>query len=59
MGTDRHIRFGVPAHCVSGVVAALFMAFAPTFWDNAIEAEVYASASAIMSTEMNLRPSLP
>jgi Flp pilus assembly protein TadD/4-amino-4-deoxy-L-arabinose transferase-like glycosyltransferase len=31
-----------------GVVAAFFMAWSPTFWDNAIEAEVYASASAIM-----------
>jgi tetratricopeptide (TPR) repeat protein len=33
---------------VGGVVAALFMAFGTTFWDNAVEAEVYASASAIM-----------
>jgi tetratricopeptide (TPR) repeat protein len=33
---------------VGGVTAALFMAFAPTFWDNAIEAEVYATASAVM-----------
>ena len=31
-----------------GVVGALFMAFGTTFWDNAIEAEVYGSASAIM-----------
>jgi hypothetical protein len=31
-----------------GVVAAFFMAWGTTFWDNAIEAEVYASASAIM-----------
>jgi hypothetical protein len=31
-----------------GVVAAFFMAFGTTFWDNAIEAEVYASASAIV-----------
>jgi hypothetical protein len=31
-----------------GVVGALFMAWGTTFWDNAIEAEVYASASAIM-----------
>ncbi|MDZ4804450.1 MAG: DUF2723 domain-containing protein [Candidatus Eisenbacteria bacterium] len=33
---------------VGGVMAAFFMAFGTTFWDNAIEAEVYASASAIM-----------
>ncbi|MDZ4805792.1 MAG: DUF2723 domain-containing protein, partial [Candidatus Eisenbacteria bacterium] len=32
-----------------GVVGALFMAFGTTFWDNAIEAEVYGSASAIMA----------
>jgi tetratricopeptide (TPR) repeat protein len=34
---------------VGGVVAAFFMAFSTTFWDNAIEAEVYGPASAIMT----------
>src|SRR5512140_611041 len=33
---------------LGGAVGAFFMAFSPTFWDNAIEAEVYGGASAIM-----------
>ncbi|NNF07276.1 MAG: DUF2723 domain-containing protein, partial [Candidatus Eisenbacteria bacterium] len=34
---------------VAGIVAAFIAAFATTFWDNAIEAEVYAGACAIMT----------
>jgi len=34
---------------VAGVVAGLFTAFGRTFWDNAIEAEVYALSSLIMA----------
>jgi tetratricopeptide (TPR) repeat protein len=41
-----------PAHrrvsYLAGVVGALIAGFATTFWDNAIEAEVYASSCAIM-----------
>jgi len=34
---------------LAGVVAAFMAAFATTFWDNAVEAEVYAGACAIMT----------
>ncbi|MCA9758362.1 MAG: DUF2723 domain-containing protein [Candidatus Eisenbacteria bacterium] len=37
------------AGVTGGVVAAFFAAFSRTFWDNAIEAEVYALGSAIMA----------
>ncbi len=33
----------------SGVAAALFLAFSPTWWDNSIEAEVYGMAMFVMS----------
>lgn len=35
--------------CVAGAVAAFFTAFSRTFWDNAIEAEVYALSNLIMT----------
>ena len=38
-----------PMSYVAGVVAAFLAAFATTFWDNAIEAEVYAGACALMT----------
>lgn len=38
-----------PLAYLAGVVAAFMAAFATTFWDNAIEAEVYAAACAIMT----------
>ncbi|MBD3237165.1 MAG: DUF2723 domain-containing protein [Candidatus Eisenbacteria bacterium] len=41
-GTDRLIAIG------GGLVAAFFTAFGRTFWDNAIEAEVYALSSFVM-----------
>jgi len=41
-------RRGLPVY-TAGVVAAFMAAFATTFWDNAIEAEVYAAACAIMT----------
>ena len=40
--TDRLIAIG------GGMVAAFFTAFSRTFWDNAIEAEVYALSSVVM-----------
>ena len=46
-GIFRHAS--VLAGISGGVVAALFTAFSRTFWDNAIEAEVYALGSAIMA----------
>ena len=35
--------------CVGGLVAALFLAFGSSFWDSAIEAEVYSLSSAIIA----------
>jgi tetratricopeptide (TPR) repeat protein len=37
------------AGCVAGFSGAFFLAFSRTFWDNAIEAEVYALSSLIMA----------
>src|SRR6185436_13671390 len=34
---------------VGGLVAALFLAFGSSFWDSAIEAEVYSASSAIIA----------
>lgn len=34
---------------LAGVIAAIFLAFAPTWWDNSIEAEVYGMAMFVMS----------
>ena len=38
-----------PVSYLAGLVGALVAGFATTFWDNAIEAEVYASSCAIMA----------
>ncbi len=40
---NRHLAY------LSGVVGALMAAFATTFWDNAVEAEVYAPSCALMA----------
>ena len=47
-GDPRGLRARRPAY-LAGVVGALLAAFATTFWDNAIEAEVYAAAAALMT----------
>ena len=51
-GARRHLQAALAAHwpgIVGGLAAAFFMAFSRTFWDNAVEAEVYALSSLIMA----------
>ncbi|MCC7142873.1 MAG: DUF2723 domain-containing protein [Candidatus Eisenbacteria bacterium] len=46
--SDHQIQGGDWIGFFGGLVAALFTAFSRTFWDNAIEAEVYSLSSALM-----------